>query len=154
MKKLGVFLMALWVSVGVTAKQTDIDNLFKEYVIQDNNINKCLFPDIYRSTDRGETVLDKWWSDTENNGRMKRAYYLKLKMRLAQRVLPSEVAESFLFSHSPKYQDEYKQALTRYSKKTSIKSKKECKKVVEFATNLIEEYDEINERWRIEFSNP
>lgn len=134
---------------------TDTATLFKQYIIQNNNIDKCLFPEIYRSTDQGESVLDKWWDDTENGGRMKRSYYLKLKMRLAQRIMSSELSERFrLDTLSNEEKKHYKNAEKKIGKKVSILTPRECKKVSEYATNLIEEYDEFNEKWRSNFPNP
>lgn len=124
--------------------------IFREYIIQENNLNKCLFPEIYRSSDRGQTILNQWWEDADN-GRMKRAYYLKLKIRLAQRIMPSAMAQQFL---GGSLSSQFEQAQKRYLKKTSIKSLKECQKVRIFATNLIEEYDEFNEKWWKEFPKP
>lgn len=130
-------------------------SIFKQFIIQDNNLNKCLFPDIYRSDDRGEAIIEQWWNDTENNGRMKRAHYLKLKMRLAQKIMPPALAEEFLFgSLSADAQLAYENTLKKYAKTVSIKSKSACQKIGQYATDLIEEYDEINEKWRKPFPNP
>lgn len=159
MKKLTLFLAALGLSVGVMAKSVAIDathsqtaTMFKRYVLQNNNIDKCLFPAIYRSDDNGEATLDKWWNDTENGGRMKYAYYLKLKLRLAQKTMSPDVAEMFHNGKlSSELQEQYEQAVEKYGKKTTQKN---CKVVRNYAEHLIENYDETNERWRKAFPNP
>lgn len=150
MKKwlLGLLLLPMM----AMANEPKVKEVFREYVIQDNNLNKCLFPEIYQSSDRGSEALERWWQDAENGGRQKRAYYLKLKIRLAQKIMPSEMAEQFLFKGA--YDAEYKQALKHYPKKVTIKSNKECGNVSQYAIHLIEEYDEFNDKWRKEFPNP
>lgn len=126
--------------------------MFKHYVLQNNNIDKCLFSAIYRSDDNGEATLDKWWLDTENGGRMKYAYYLKLKLRLAQKTMSSDVAEMFHNGKlSSELQEQYERAVEKYGKRTTQKN---CKVVQKYAQNLIENYDETNERWRKAFPNP
>lgn len=149
---LTVLCLNLLATVAMAQPTQNTALIFKEYVVQNNNLDKCLFPEIYQGNEN--EVLEQWWSDTENNGRMKRAYYLKLKMRLAQKIMPQEIAEKFLFSGASAYQTEYEQAVERYTKTVNIKSNKECKKVEIFAQNLIEEYDEFNEKWRKSFPNP
>lgn len=156
MKKMFVFFTA--VLLGAAAQANDFaqsEKIFKQYFIQDNNINKCLFPDIYQLDDRGATIIEKLWADEENGGRLKRAHYLKLKIRLAQKIMPLELSEQFLSNTlSFDLQQEYEQAQKRYNKTVSIKSNKECEKIGEYATKLIEEYDEFNQKWRIDFPNP
>lgn len=85
MKKLLIALFGL-VAITANGQEIDLDRIFKQFVIQNNNLNKCLFPEIYRSKEGDNSILENWWNDQENNGRMKRAYYLKLKMRLAQKL--------------------------------------------------------------------
>lgn len=148
MKKFLALCLGLMATVAVAKTTPNTDHIFKEYIIQNNNLDKCLFPEIYQGNEN--EVLEKWWSDTENNGRMKRAHYLKLKMRLAQKVMPADMAEKFLFGGTT-YQNAYEQAKKRYGNTVSIKSKKACEKVGIFATNLIEEYDESNDKWRRDF---
>ncbi|KAE9539229.1 hypothetical protein HT665_01445 [Ursidibacter maritimus] len=136
-------------------KALDIKKIFKQFIIQDNNINKCLFPEIYQSNDRGSEIIDKWWNDIENEGRLKRSHYLKLKMRLAQKIMPANLAEDYLFNGlSPEWQKQFDQAEKRYAKIVSIKSMDECRIIGKYATDLVEEYDETNQKWRKSFINP
>ncbi len=149
---LTVLCLNLLATVAMAQPTQNTALIFKEYVVQNNNLDKCLFPEIYQGNEN--EVLEKWWSDTENNGRMKRAHYLKLKMRLAQKIMSQEIAEKFLFSGASAYQTEYEQAKKRYAKTVTIQSQQQCEKVGAFATNLIEEYDESNAKWRKPFQNP
>ncbi len=148
---LTAFCLGLMATVAVAQPPQNNALIFKEYVVQNNNLDKGLFSDIYQGNEN--EVLEKWWNDTENNGRMKRAYYLKLKMRLAQKVMPPDMAEAFLSGNST-YQNDYEKAQKRYTKTVTIQSKQQCEKVRAFAINLIEEYDESNAKWRKSFSNP
>lgn len=134
--------------MSVLTANKDTAGIFKNFVIQDNNLNKCLFPEIYRSSDRGITVLDRWWDDVENNGRLKRSHYLKLKMRLAQNVMPQSLAEDFLSGELPDELDkQYQIALKKYAKTTTLKGKNACDKVGQYATDLVESYDELDDKW-------
>ncbi|MGX3066021.1 hypothetical protein [Ursidibacter arcticus] len=136
-------------------KALNVKKIFKQFIIQDNNINKCLFPEIYQSNDRGSEIIDKWWNDTENDGRLKRSHYLKLKMRLAQKIMPANLAEDYLFNGlSPELQKQFEQVEKRYAKTVSIKSMNECRRIGKYATDLVEEYDETNQKWRKSFPNP
>lgn len=175
MKKIFLFLTALCVSMGTVAKQTNQEGrqwitasdvvvkpadkktaaMFKTYVLQSNKLDKCLFPDIYRAKDQGEAILEKWWNDTENGGRLKRTHYLKLKMRLAQKIMGNELAQSFLENRLPaELSAQYQTILTKYGKTTTVKSHKACKKVGQYATDLVESYDEVQDKWRKDFPNP
>lgn len=149
MKKLLIALFGLAVSV-VNAQEQELDRIFKQFVIQNNNIDKCLFPEIYQSNDKNE-VLEKWWDDVENGLRMKRAYYLKLNRRLAQKILPLELADDFW---DGKLSHEQQSALNNAKQKYKKTTNANCKNVRKYAFNLIEEYDEINDKWRKHFSEP
>lgn len=151
MKKSLILLLALSLFAKAEEAKSIEANIFKKYVIQENNIDKCLFPEMYHSADRN-AVLEKWWEDTEQGGRVKRAHYLKLKMRLAQKVLPVDIFNGF-WSSSELY-PLYMQAVGKYGKIVSIHSIVECDKVGQYATDLIENYDEFNEKWRKTFSEP
>lgn len=149
MKKLLIVLFGLAVSV-VNAQEQELERIFKQFVIQNNNIDKCLFPEIYQSNDKNE-VLEKWWDDVENGLRMKRAYYLKLNRRLVQKILPEELADDFWDGKlSHEQQSVLNNAKQKYKKTTNAN----CKNVRKYAFNLIEEYDEINDKWRKHFSEP
>lgn len=146
MKNLLIILFGLGAGL---ANAENMDLLFKQYVIQSNNLDKCLFPEIYRTNETD--VLDVWWND-EDNGRMRRAYYLKLKMRLAQKIMPEELANRFNNGELPYSEEQsYEQAKQKYHKTVSVKR---CENVSQYALNLIEERDEINDKWRKDFPEP
>lgn len=150
MKKLLIALFGL-VVITANGQEIDLDRIFKQFVIQNNNLNKCLFPEIYRSKEGDNSILENWWNDQENNGRMKRAYYLKLKMRLAQKIMPLELADDFW---DGKLSNEQQYALNNAKQKYKKTTNANCKNVRKYAFNLIEEYDEINDKWRKHFSEP
>lgn len=150
MKKCFLFLLIVFSSV---VKAENIDLVFKQYVIQNNNLDKCLFPEIYQANDENE-ILNHWWEDDANNGRMRKAYYLKLKMRLAQKIMDTELANQFIFGElSAITEKSYKHAREKYHKQTSVQLS-QCEKVGVYATNLIEEYDTFDDKWRKNFPEP
>lgn len=145
---LWVGLFATMVNANEPIADKETASIFKNFVIQDNNLNKCLFPEIYHSADRGNAVLDKWWNDVENGGRLKRAHYLKLKMRLAQNVMPEALAENFWAGElSYELDKQYQTALKKYAKTTTLKGKNACDKVGQYATDLVENYNELDDKW-------
>lgn len=149
MKKLLIALFGL-VVITANGQEIDLDRIFKQFVIQNNNIDKCLFPEIYQSNDKNE-VLEKWWDDVGNGLRMKHAYYLKLNRRLMQKILPLELADDFW---DGKLSHEQQSALNNAKQKYKKTTNANCKNVRKYAFNLIEEYDEINDKWRKHFSEP
>ncbi|OOF53891.1 hypothetical protein [Rodentibacter genomosp. 2] len=155
-------LTALWVGFLATTVNAneqiankETAGIFKNFVIQDNNLNKCLFPEIYRSTDRGIALLDKWWDDVENGGRLKRSHYLKLKRRLAQNIMPESLSEDFLSGELPDELDkQYQVALKKYAKMTTLKGKNACRQVGQYATDLVESYNEVDSKWDRPVASP
>ena len=136
MKKLTLFLAALGLSVGVMAKNVDQDGrewisasdvdksplsdtelkrILKAYIILDNDIQKCYFPEIWKA--KNNDALDKLRQQDEGR--------FSLYTRILQGMDSTDLNGVYANSQLSAMKEKYKQT-------TSIKSKKDCQKIGKF----------------------
>lgn len=149
MNKLTVFLAALGLSVGVMAKNVDQDGrewisasdvdksplsgtelkrILKAYVILDNDIQKCYFPEIWKA--KNNDALDKLRQQDE--GRF--SLYTRIYYRLPYAKLPEQILQGMDSTDlNGVYANSQLSAMKeKYKQTTSIKSKKDCQKIGKF----------------------
>lgn len=159
MKKMFLFLLILFSSVASAEKtdgdgrkwitatdlnhsemsKSELDEALKNYVILDNDIHKCFFPEIWAQPENQIDFLDKWAEDEK--GRF--SLYTRIFYRLPYAKLPQEIIDKMDNTSlrdevsTPPLSDFYEQ----YQKTTSIKTNDDCERISEFITDdLLKNY--------------
>lgn len=149
MKKLLTALcLGLWVgSVGAETKwitARDLDNqelkenkplvkTLRDYVILDNDIKKCYFPELWNNPENIHDFLNEW----SENDEAKFSRYTRIYYRLPYDKLPEEILKSM---PEVTLHGEYENYLLReiwekYQRTTTIKHKDDCEKIGNYIFN-------------------
>ncbi|MDH2997162.1 hypothetical protein A1D22_05685 [Pasteurellaceae bacterium LFhippo2] len=130
MKKL---LTALMVGLLALPVMADIpDSKVKEFIIKDNDITKCYFPEIWKNPDDMHDILNKWAESEKDKGRF--SLFTRIYYRLPYAILGDYIDDVFIndntYDHN--FETQRSRLTAKYGRTTTVKSKKDCKKIGEF----------------------
>lgn len=110
-----------------------LDKILKDYVILDNDIKKCYFPELWQSKDKN--ALDKLYEQNEKQFWLYTRIYYRLPYAKLPESILKNMSEGALGGEYEDYQ--LSQVLKKYQNKTSIKTKKDCNKIHNFVDELL-----------------
>lgn len=136
-----------WVTASDIENSANVENVdetlakqLKDYVILDNDIHYCYFPEIWEA-DGDTTILDKW--EENDDERHKASLYYRIFYRLPYAKLPQSIVKKMDTtslhdeSNVPPLNDFYEV----YKRETSIKKESDCAKIGDYIYNdLLKNY--------------